>query len=84
MLIDKLFDTDQEALNVVCGDSNADLDEVPVQVIRGGVENIGNEKHAKRVMVFCERSIPDVARFSLIHHGKGEMARSIRQKLHGP
>jgi endonuclease/exonuclease/phosphatase family metal-dependent hydrolase len=73
MLIDKLFDADEDALIVVCGDFNADLDEVPVQAIRGDVENTGNDKLGKRVMVPCERTIPEPARFSLIHHGKGEM-----------
>lgn len=73
MLIDKLFDADENALIVVCGDFNADLDEVPVQAIRGGVEDTGNDELAKRVMVPCERSIPEPARFSLLHHGRGVM-----------
>ena len=73
MLIDKLFDADEAALIVVCGDFNADLDEVPVEAIRGDVENTGNDKLAKRVMVPCERTIPEPARFSLLHQGKGCM-----------
>ncbi len=73
MLIDKLFDADEDALIVVCGDFNADLDDVPVEAIRGDVENTGNDKLAKRVMVPCERTIPEPSRFSLLHHGKGEM-----------
>jgi len=32
------FDADEEGLIVVCGDFNADLDEVPVEAIRGDVE----------------------------------------------
>jgi hypothetical protein len=32
------FDADEEALIVVCGDFNADLDEVAVEAIRGDVE----------------------------------------------
>lgn len=73
ILIDKLFDADEDALIAVCGDFNADLDEVPVQAIRGDIENTGNDTLAKRVMVPCERTIPEPARFSLIHQGKGEM-----------
>ncbi|MGR8981514.1 MAG: endonuclease/exonuclease/phosphatase family protein [Gammaproteobacteria bacterium] len=73
MLIDQLFDADENALIVVCGDFNADLDEVPMQAIRGDVENTGNDKLARRVMVPCERTIPEPARFSLIHQGQGEM-----------
>jgi hypothetical protein len=33
---DDLFDADEEAMIVVCGDVNADLDDVPVEAIRGG------------------------------------------------
>src|SRR5215470_13079351 len=72
-LIDRLFDADEDALIVVCGDFNADLDEVPVEAIRGDVENTGNDKLAKRVIVPCERTIPEPSRFSLLHHGKGAM-----------
>jgi endonuclease/exonuclease/phosphatase family metal-dependent hydrolase len=73
ILIDSLFDADEDALIIVCGDFNADLDEVPVETIRGDVENTGNDKLAKRVMVPCEWTIPEPSRFSLLHHGKGEM-----------
>jgi endonuclease/exonuclease/phosphatase family metal-dependent hydrolase len=37
MLIDHLFDNDPNALIAVCGDFNADLEEVPVDAIRGEV-----------------------------------------------
>jgi hypothetical protein len=58
---------------VVCGDFNADLDEVPVEAIRGDVENTGNDRLAQRVIVPCERTIPEPSRFSLLHDGKGRM-----------
>lgn len=73
ILIDELFDKDENALIVVCGDFNAEADEVPVEAIRGDVENTGNGKLIKRVMVPCELSIPEPARFSLLHRGKGRM-----------
>lgn len=73
ILIDKLFDANEDALIVVCGDFNAEVDEVPVEAIRGDVENTGNSQLAKRVMVACERTIPEPSRFSLLHHGKGRM-----------
>lgn len=73
MLIDTLFDADEKALIVVCGDFNADLDEVPLEAIRGDVENTGNGRLATRVMVPCERTIPEPSRFSLLHHGQGRM-----------
>jgi endonuclease/exonuclease/phosphatase family metal-dependent hydrolase len=73
MLIDTLFDANADALLVVCGDFNADLGDVPVQAIRGDVESTGNDKLAKRVIVPCERTIPEPSRYSLLHHGRGEM-----------
>jgi len=73
MFIDTLFDSDEDAMVVVCGDFNADLDDVPVQAIRGDVEDTGNDKLARRVMVPCERTIPESSRFSLFHHGRGMM-----------
>ena len=73
MLIDTLFDQDPNALVVVGGDFNADLDDVPVAAIRGDVEDTGNANLATRVMVPCERTIPNSARFSLLHRGQGAM-----------
>ncbi|MHC1754044.1 MAG: endonuclease/exonuclease/phosphatase family protein [Methanosarcina sp.] len=73
MLIDKLFDEAENAWIVVCGDFNADFDDVPVEAIRGRVENTGNGELAKRIMLPCEMSIPESARFSLYHQGKGNM-----------
>lgn len=73
MLIDGIFDEDEDALIVCCGDFNADLDEVPVQAVRGNVEDTGNGELAKRVMVPTENSIPESSRYSLFHMGRGEM-----------
>ncbi|OEU47288.1 MAG: endonuclease [Desulfobacterales bacterium S3730MH5] len=73
MLIDKLFDEDEDALIAVCGDFNAESDEVPVEAIRGDVENTGNARLVKRVLVPCERTIPEHSRFSMLHLGKGRM-----------
>ncbi len=73
MLLDELFDADETAFVVVCGDFNADNGDVPVQAIRGDVENTGNGALANRVLVPCERSIPEPSRFSHLHQGQGNM-----------
>jgi predicted extracellular nuclease len=73
MLIDSIFGEDEEALIACCGDFNADLEEVPVQAIRGDVESTGNGKLAGRVMVPTENSVPESARYSLFHLGRKEM-----------
>jgi endonuclease/exonuclease/phosphatase family metal-dependent hydrolase len=73
LLIDSLFDADPHALIVVGGDFNADAAEVPLEAIRGDVENTNNSKLTGRVMVLCERSIPESMRFTLVHRGQGRM-----------
>jgi hypothetical protein len=73
ILIDKLFDETEDPWIVVCGDFNSEFDEVPVEAIRGRIENTGNGDLAKRIVIPCEMSIPESARFSLYHEGKGIM-----------
>lgn len=76
MLIDSIFDEEEDSESpriLVCGDFNADLDDVPLKAIRGEVEEHGNGELADRVMVPCEDSIPDSSRYSLIYRGEGEM-----------
>jgi endonuclease/exonuclease/phosphatase family metal-dependent hydrolase len=82
VLIDRLFDDEASAQIVVCGDFNADLDAVPMEAIRGDVENTGNPDHAGRVLVPCERTIPEPSRFSLYHHGKGVMLDHLLVSRH--
>lgn len=77
MLIDKLFDEDPSAMIVVCGDFNEEFDEVAIEAIRGDVENTGNINLAMRVMVPTERNIPEPARYSFLHNGKGKMLDHI-------
>jgi len=73
ILIDRIFDQDENALIVVCGDLNSDLGEVPIEAIRGDVENTGNEDLGSRVMVPCELTVPETSRYSFLHLGKGRM-----------
>lgn len=73
ILIDRIFDQDTNALIIVGGDFNAEVDEVPLEAIRGDVENTGNLQLANRVLVPCEHSIPASSRFSLLHRGQGRM-----------
>lgn len=72
-LIDNLFDADSNAFVLTCGDFNDEAEEVSLQAIRGDVENTENVQLAGRIMIPCERTIPEPARFSLLHQGKGIM-----------
>ena len=69
VFIDELFDNDEDARIVVCGDFNAHPDEVPVEAIAGRIENTGNKNLTGRVLVSCENSIPESARYSYLHQG---------------
>jgi hypothetical protein len=46
---------------------------VALEAIRGDVENTGNLDLAMRVMVPTERNIPEPARYSFLHNGRGKM-----------
>ncbi|MGH9783224.1 MAG: endonuclease/exonuclease/phosphatase family protein, partial [Terriglobia bacterium] len=78
LLIDTVFDTQGlGSLIVIAGDFNALADEVPLKAICGPVEETGNPAHAPRTLVPCENNIPDSARYSLFHLGKGQMLDHI-------
>jgi endonuclease/exonuclease/phosphatase family metal-dependent hydrolase len=77
MFIDMLFDADPAARIAVCGDFNADLEDVPLAAIRGDVEDTGNGALAGRVMLPCERTVPASTRFSLYHQGRPSMIDHI-------
>lgn len=72
-LVDQILDADPGAQIVVAGDFNATPDEVPVLAIRGNVEDTGNAGLATRVLVPIENTIPEPARYTLYHQGKGQM-----------
>ena len=48
-------------------------DEVPVLAIRGNVEDTGNGDLAGRVLVPVEQTIPEPARYTLFHQGRGNL-----------
>lgn len=70
MLIDSIFDADENANIIVQGDMNSDPEEVPVEAINGKVENTGNSLLNKRVLVSCENTIPESSRYSYLHYGQ--------------
>lgn len=74
LLIDRLFDErGNDAAIAICGDFNAEADEVTMRAICGPVEETGNPLHAPRVMVPCENNVPPSARYTLLHLGRGAM-----------
>lgn len=72
-LVDAILDDDPAARVVVAGDFNAAPDEVSVLAVRGTVEDTGNPDLVARVLVPIEHTIPEPARFTLYHQGRGQM-----------
>jgi endonuclease/exonuclease/phosphatase family metal-dependent hydrolase len=72
-LVDTVLTQDPDARIVVAGDFNAQPDEVPVLAIRGQIEDTGNGDLAGRVLAPIENSVPEPSRYTLFHHGKGQM-----------
>ena len=70
ILIDKIFDEENQAKILVCGDFNAEPGEVPVEAICGSVEETNNPNLRSRVLIPCSRGIPASIRFSHYHHGQ--------------
>ncbi len=78
ILIDNIFDEHGlSSLIVIAGDFNSEAEEVPFKAICGPVEETGNPTHVARVLIPCENNIPDSARYSLFHLGKGQMLDHI-------
>lgn len=72
-LVDQILDEDPDARIVVAGDFNATPEDVPVLAIRGAVEDTGNGSLAGRVMVPVSHTVPESARYTLFHYGRGEL-----------
>jgi exonuclease III len=70
ILVDRIFDEDEMARIVVCGDFNAHPDEVPVEAICGRIENTGNAALVNRVLTPCENTIPESSRYTYLHQGQ--------------
>ncbi|MER5475128.1 hypothetical protein [Streptomyces sp. NPDC002685] len=77
-LIDQIPDDDPDARIVVAGDFNAEPEEVPVLALCGNVEDTNNGDLATRVLVPIEHTIPNEARYTLFHHGRGQMRPHAR------
>ncbi len=69
-LIDSLLEDDKDARIVVCGDFNSEPGEVPIDAIRGAVEDTGNPDLKGGEMVSCEMTIPETSRYTYLHYGK--------------
>jgi hypothetical protein len=76
IVIDEIFDnapSGTEPLIAMCGDFNDDNNETAVKAICAPIEEIGNEALLNRIMIPCEKNVPEPSRYSLLHLGEGTM-----------
>lgn len=71
--IDKLFDTQPDALIAVCGDMNAEEQEMPLRILRGDELETENPALGLRMMIPMEKAAPEARRYSVIHGGRTVM-----------
>jgi hypothetical protein len=84
--IDDLVDADEDAMIVVCGDVNADLDDVPVEAIRGGRGEY-RQRQAGQTRLGALRAKPSpsprVSRgYTLVRGGCETICSSRRRRSH--
>jgi len=73
LAIDQIFDAEPDALVAICGDLNAEADEVAVEILRADTDNTGNPKLAGRVLALLQAAGDTSSNVSMLYHG-----RSIR------
>lgn len=71
--IDRLFDAEPEALIAVCGDMNAEEQEMPLRILRGDEMETENPALRSRMMIPMEKAEPEARRYSVIHGGRPVM-----------
>ena len=77
LLVESLLDAEAAGLIAVCGDLNAEEQEMPLRILRADIDDSGNGALADRVLTPLERSLPDWRRFSVIHAGRKTMLDHI-------
>ena len=77
LLVEKIFDRDSEALIAVCGDLNAEDNEVPTRILKAELDDMENPGLVGRVLIGVDQRLPEDQRFSIIHHGRRQMLDHI-------
>lgn len=73
MLVDVIFKHSPNAKIVVCGNFNAEPEDVTVEAVCGRVDNTGNPDSRGSVLLPCGCAIDESIKFSHLHHGKGNL-----------
>lgn len=73
LTVDRLFDHEPQARILVCGDMNAEAQEMSVRLLRAAAEDTGLADSATRALAALEEKLPVVRRFSVRHGGRPVM-----------
>lgn len=68
--IDQLFSAQPDALIVVCGDMNAENQEMPLRILQADDRETENSALSGQLMIPMERAAPDARRYTVIHGGQ--------------
>lgn len=77
LLIEDLFDAEPDAWLAVCGDFNADEHELPLRLVKGDPDDVGNPALAGRLLTSAEDAAADATRYSVVHGGRRLMLDHI-------
>jgi hypothetical protein len=69
LAVDAIFDADPEALVAVCGDLNAEADEIATEILRADTDNTGSPDLAERVLALLRAGGAETTA-SMLHHGR--------------
>jgi endonuclease/exonuclease/phosphatase family metal-dependent hydrolase len=72
-LLDGVFRNRPDDYVAVCGDFNAEADEVPVRAVLGDLADHNNPELAASALIACEGTVPEASRYTLVHAGRRRM-----------
>lgn len=73
LVVDRLLDADPQALVVVAGDLNADLNEMPLRILAADPDDVATPALAGHALVAAEEAVAPDRRFTVRHHGRRVM-----------
>lgn len=77
LAVERVFDSEPEALIAVCGDFNAEDHDTALRLACAGEDDTGSGLLAQRVLTPVERTLPADRRFTVLHHGRPQMLDHI-------
>ncbi|MCG5240726.1 endonuclease/exonuclease/phosphatase family protein [Azospirillum doebereinerae] len=73
LAVDRLFAADPDALVVVAGDCNAEMEQTTLRILRADPSATGNDALTGHALIPLEQVIPEERRFSVLHAGSAVM-----------